>query len=149
MDKRYLNGQLTRRELLTRSRNGIGALALANLIAGDLQAAGDPVNPLSERPQHFKRKAKHCIFMFMVGGVSQIDSFEYKPALQQYAGKQIPHMPRVTGELAGFLQQPHRIVPSPVRVQEMRTARDVREFAVPQFIRVCRRHGLHPRHQSR
>ena len=96
-----------------RSCNGVGALALANLVAGDLAAAGDPVNPLAERPQHIPRKAKHCIFLFMVGGVSQIDSFEYKPKLQQYAGKQVPHMPRVTGELAGFLQGPHRVVPSP------------------------------------
>ncbi len=113
MEPRFTKPPLTRRELLMRSCNGLGALALANMIAGDLQAAGDPVNPLAERPQHFKRKAKHCIFLFMVGGVSQIDSFEYKPMLQQYAGKRIPQMPRVTGELAGFLQEPHRIVPSP------------------------------------
>lgn len=108
---------LTRREILQRCCNGIGMMALANLMANESSAAGEP-NPLAPREPHFKRKAKHCIYLFMVGGASQMDSFEYKPLLQKYAGKQVPHMPRVTGELAGFLSQPHHIVPSPFEFKQ-------------------------------
>lgn len=108
-------GFVSRREMLMRTCSGIGALALADLLAGQDApvAVVDPKEPMKVRPQHLPRKAKHCIFMFMVGGVSQVDSFEYKPALAKHAGGKLPPMPRVTGELAGFLEQPHRIVPSP------------------------------------
>ena len=116
MERQSMGRIPTRRELLMRSCNGIGTLALANLLAEDATAA--IVNPLAQRPQHFKRKGKHCIFLFMVGGASQIDSFEYKPVLQKYAGKQVPKMPRVTGELAGFLEQPHHVVPSPFEFKQ-------------------------------
>jgi len=102
---------ISRREMLSRTYNGIGAMALANMLASDL--AGSVTNPLAPRAAHFKAKAKGCIFLFMVGGVSQMDSFEYKPLLKKYEGKRLPPMPKVTGELAGFLDQPHRIIPSP------------------------------------
>ncbi len=108
------NKPLTRREVLGRFCNGVGSLALANLLAEeDLTAATVPANPLAVRPQHLARKAKHCIFLFMTGGVSQVDSFEYKPMLKEYADKMIPRMPHGTGELEGFLEQPHRVIPSP------------------------------------
>lgn len=100
----------SRREALLRVCNGIGAMALAGTLAADTVDIADPLKP---RPQHRPRKAKHCIFLFMVGGVSQMDSFENKPMLKKFAGGRIPKNPRVTGELAGFLEQPHRIVPSP------------------------------------
>ena len=41
------------------------------------------VNPLAPRPPHFPAKAKRVIFLFMQGGVSQVDSFDYKPRLAQ------------------------------------------------------------------
>ena len=41
----------------------------------------------SPSPQHHPAKAKNCIFLFMEGGVSQMDTFEYKPALWKYAGQ--------------------------------------------------------------
>jgi len=110
---------LTRREALQRCCNGLGSLALANLLASEeLLANTVPADPLAPRPQHHRRKAKHCIFLFMVGGVSQMDTFEYKPLLQKYAGKTIPKMPRVEGELAGFLEAPHHVVPSPFEFKQ-------------------------------
>ena len=110
---------ITRREALSRYCNGLGSLALANMLAGDdLLANSIPADPLAPRPQHHRRKAKHCIFLFMVGGVSQMDTFEYKPMLQKYAGKTIPKMPRVEGELAGFLDAPHRVIPSPFEFKQ-------------------------------
>ncbi len=105
----------SRRDFLCRSWNGIGALALAGMLADD-EAAGaatSPINPLEPRPQHLPRKAKHCIFLFMAGGVSHIDTFEDKPLLQKYAGKSIPRPQGLSGEVATALDAPHSAMPSP------------------------------------
>ncbi len=90
----------SRRGFLCRSWNGIGALALAGMLADD-EAAGaatSPINPLEPRPQHLPRKAKHCIFLFMAGGVSHIDTFEDKPLLHKYAGRAIPRPEGLSGK---------------------------------------------------
>jgi hypothetical protein len=106
----------TRRDFLCRSCNGIGALALAGILAEELGAAGD-LNPMKAKPPHFPCKAKRCIFLFMAGGVSQIDTFDYKPALAKYAGGRLPKVPSVNGEIASFLDAPHRTIPSPFEFQ--------------------------------
>jgi hypothetical protein len=103
---------LSRRDFLCRSWNGIGALALADLLAREAGAAPF-VDPMAAKPSHFPRKAKRCIFLFMAGGVSQMDTFDYKPALQKYAGGRLPKPPGVSGEIEGFLNSPHRTIPSP------------------------------------
>ena len=69
---------LSRREMLTRSANGFGALALASLLADDGKAG--PV-------QHHPAKAKAVIFLYMDGGPSQVDTFDYKPLLEKYHGQ--------------------------------------------------------------
>ena len=106
----------TRREFLCKSCNGIGALALAGILAEELGASGNPA-PMTVKPQHFPRKAKRCIFLFMAGGVSQLDTFDYKPALEKYAGGRLPKVPSVNGEIAGFLDAPHRTIASPFEFQ--------------------------------
>lgn len=60
---------------------GFGYLALAGL------AAAGTSNPLSARAPHFTPRAKRVIFLFMQGGVSQVDSFDYKPRLATEDGK--------------------------------------------------------------
>jgi hypothetical protein len=104
--------KLSRREMLCRSYNGMGALALAGMLSVDLKAAS-AINPMAAKPPHLRRKAKHCIFVFMAGGASQIDTFDYKPALQKYAGGRLPKLAGVSGEIEGFLAAPHRTIPSP------------------------------------
>ncbi len=104
---------VTRRDLLSRAFNGVGALALGGLLADELKAENSIVNPLTSRPQHQARKAKHCIFLFMQGGVSQVDSFEYKPMLQKLHGKPLPRIPNLSGELQGRLSFEHVCVGSP------------------------------------
>src|SRR4051812_8259411 len=99
--------------MLCRSCNGIGAMALAGMLAQELNAAASSVNPMATKEPHFKRKAKQCIFLFMAGGASQIDTFDYKPALQKYAGGRLPKLPGLSGEIEGFLAAPHRTIPSP------------------------------------
>ncbi|MGH9660540.1 MAG: DUF1501 domain-containing protein [Bryobacteraceae bacterium] len=97
---------LTRRDVLFKSYLGLGGLALA-----DVLSANTPVDPLAPRAPHRPAKAKSCIFLFMEGGVSQMDLFEHKPALEKLAGKQMPRAERTEGEIATFSAAPNRIIP--------------------------------------
>jgi len=93
----------SRREFLCGTCNGIGAMALAGMLSHELGAAQADVNPMAVKPPHFRRKAKNCIFLFMAGGASQMDTFDYKPALQKYAGGKLRKLPGLSGEIEGFL----------------------------------------------
>jgi hypothetical protein len=74
----------TRRSALRTLGCGFGQLALAGLLARDrARAAG----PLPGQMTHFPARAKRIIFLFMQGGVSHVDSFDYKPRLIQDDGK--------------------------------------------------------------
>lgn len=86
---------LSRREMLRRGAMGFGSVALQGLMADSARAAN--VNPLAPKPTHFPAKAKNVIFLYMDGGPSQVDTFDYKPLLQKYNGRD----PReVIGKLA-------------------------------------------------
>src|ERR1700704_2235868 len=103
---------MTRRKMLFDSYLGLGGLALMDLLAADAAGASvEPDNPMAPKPPHFPCRAKSCIFLFMEGGVSQMDTFEYKPALKKYAGQQMPKAERTTGELATFSAAPNRVIP--------------------------------------
>ena len=76
----------TRRSFLSRAGNGLGILALAGLLdqKGLLAAEDDrSLNPLAPRPPHFPAKAKSVIWLFMNGGPSQVDTWDYKPELEK------------------------------------------------------------------
>src|ERR1700735_2060009 len=75
----------SRRTALKSAACGFGYLALAGLSAS--RAGGAAVNPLAPRLPLFPARAKRVIFLFMQGGVSQVDSFDYKPALDSADGK--------------------------------------------------------------
>ncbi len=108
---------VSRREMLSRGGNGFAALALAGLLGEEARAASnaalrkasdgpDPRDPLAPRLPHFAPRAKRVIFLFMHGGPSQVDTFDYKPKLQRDHGKPLPFAkPRVvsaeTGNLLG------------------------------------------------
>src|SRR5262245_24232996 len=85
-------GPLSRREFLWRSGGGLGGIALASLLAGDRllagteSGAGQPAASTS-RPPQFQPRAKRVIQMFMGGAASDIDLFDFKPALIKYDGK--------------------------------------------------------------
>src|SRR6185312_7511755 len=76
----------SRREMLRQAACGFGSLALAGLATGQAAAAA---NPLAPRAPHFPARAKRVIFLFMQGGVSHVDSFDYKPQLEKHDGKAI------------------------------------------------------------
>lgn len=73
-DPRKMN--ISRRDLLGTSYLGLGGLALLNILSGEqaLGAVESRANPLEVRPQQLPAKAKSCIFLFMEGGVSQMDT---------------------------------------------------------------------------
>ena len=78
--------------MLARSGTGIGALALADLLASptSLQADTRNVSPLAPQPPHFRARAKHVVHLFMNGGPSAMDTFDPKPALDRYHGQPLP-----------------------------------------------------------
>ena len=76
---------LSRREMLGRCATGFGAVALSSLLADP--AYGKAKSPFAPRKPHHDAKAKSVIFLYMDGGVSQVDSFDYKPRLEKDNGK--------------------------------------------------------------
>lgn len=85
----FLDPRISRRELLRRASNGFGAMALTALLGrgADPTFADTRLLPLEPKPSHFGSKARSVIFLFMEGAVSQVDSFDYKPALAKYHGQ--------------------------------------------------------------
>src|SRR5947207_9709955 len=91
----------TRRDFLKRTGSGFGLLALLGLLEQEgllcasaseaSRPASAALNPLAPRPSHFPAKAKSVIWLFMNGGPSQVDTWDYKPELenrhnQEFAG---------------------------------------------------------------
>src|SRR5712691_2307426 len=85
----------TRREFLWEAGAGFTGLALTGLLSGDgffanrAAASAKPVNPLAPKQPQFTPKAKSVIFLFMYGGPSHVDTFDYKPKLYPLDGKTI------------------------------------------------------------
>jgi hypothetical protein len=75
---------LARRRFLYQSLTGIGSIALMDLMSRDLRAATVGGGPLAPKTPHHPAKAKSCIFLSMLGGVSQMDTFDPKPALDKF-----------------------------------------------------------------
>ena len=82
----------TRREFLWEAGAGFTGVALTSLLAADGAFADTTplVNPLAPKPAHFAAKAKSVIFLFMYGGPSHIETFDYKPKLYPLDGQTIP-----------------------------------------------------------
>jgi hypothetical protein len=118
---------MSRRDLLFRSGEGISGLALAfllnqdGLLGADVSlpakagaACGNSTDirsPFSPKQPHFKPRAKAVISLFMDGGVSHLDTFDPKPALDKYHGQPLP----VTGEVQVQQGFPGPIMRSPYK----------------------------------
>ena len=84
---------LTRRDALCRMGNGFGMLAFASLVNESIARAGGVIQhggEVSGRPLDHPARAKRVIFLFMNGGLSQVDSFDPKPMLDKYHGQPLP-----------------------------------------------------------
>src|SRR5262245_61974167 len=77
---------LNRREILRQAACGFGSLALAGLCAEQARAADRPLAP---QLPHLAPRARRIIFVFMQGGPSHVDTFDYKPALEQHHGEKL------------------------------------------------------------
>src|SRR5688572_18890856 len=77
---------LSRRDFFNFAAAGIGGAALASLLARDGFAAAVP-GEASDPPPHHAAKAKRVIHIVLCGGLSQVDSFDYKPELVKQHGK--------------------------------------------------------------
>jgi hypothetical protein len=82
----------TRRHFFHDCAVGVGSIALATLLNEGRTTAQEPalVNPLAPKKGHFPARAKHVIYLFMAGGPSQLELFDYKPKLQELHGQPIP-----------------------------------------------------------
>ena len=79
----------SRRRFLETAGHGFGALALSQLMGESVRGASNASVQSTPGP-HFAPKAKRCIFLFMVGGPSQMDLFDPKPELNRLNGKRLP-----------------------------------------------------------
>jgi hypothetical protein len=137
----------TRRRMLKQTAMGFGSLAFAAML--DEQARADAArDPLAPKPPHLAPRAKRAIFLFMKGGPSQVDTFDYKPRLQRDHGKDLPFAkPRVqvaqTGKLLGSPWKFQRRGESGIYVSELfpHVARCVDDLCILNSL-----HGSNPAH---
>src|SRR5258708_14584673 len=96
---------LTRRQLFGRTAAGIGTAALAALLNERLFAADADASLQTHGvlpSLHFAPKAKRVIYLFMSGGPSHIDLFDYKPKLKNYHGQELPASIRMGQRITGM-----------------------------------------------
>ena len=84
----FTSSLLSRRDALRRCGTGLGMLGLASMLAES--APAEVTSPLAPKRPHFDAKAKHVVHLFMNGGPSQVDTFDPKPKLSEWHGKQLP-----------------------------------------------------------
>ena len=135
---------MSRRGMLRAGGAGFGWLAAQALLAGESAAA----LPTADAPYRVPARAKRVIFMFMKGGPSQVDTFDYKPKLQADDGKELPfEKPRVqfapTGNLLGSPWKFRQYGQSGIHVSELfpHVARHVDDIC---FLNSC--HGTNSAH---
>jgi hypothetical protein len=91
----------TRRWFLKQCGVGLGSIALQHLLTSDgLAQKGD--DPLAPKKPHFTPKAKNVIFLYMAGGPSHLELFDYKPQLEKYDGT-LPPADLLKGYRAAFI----------------------------------------------
>lgn len=95
---------LNRRAMLARSGAGAGLVGLASLLddEGMLRAGdGESLDPLAPRRPHFAAKAKAVIWLFINGGPSHVDTWDYKPQLEKSDGQELEGFDKFTGFFSG------------------------------------------------
>src|SRR5258708_35711252 len=99
---------LNRRDALCRIGNGFGMMAFAGMVSDSLAKAGvesDADGGIEPRKLDFAPRAKRVIFLYMNGGLSQVDSFDPKPTLEKYHGKPLPRGSVATERKTGRLMK--------------------------------------------
>lgn len=105
---------LSRRHFLSSSAGGIGGIALAWLLRNAVTASEHPGLGLTQAPApHYPPKAKRVVQIFCAGGVSHLDTFDYRPELERFHGRKLEGR----GENLGFFGQPGLVMKSPFSFQ--------------------------------
>ena len=97
----------SRRNFLKKSSLGFGSIALSSLLSPTFSPSQNTIsqiNPVSGRIPHFIPKAKRVIYLFQSGGPSQIETYDYKPALSKWHGKEIPASLKQTQRNSGMVE---------------------------------------------
>jgi uncharacterized protein (DUF1501 family) len=97
-----LQDRITRRLFFSRTRLGLGTAALAHLLATDAASAATDGQGGVMKQFHHPPKAKRVIYLFMSGGPSQMDLFDYKPMLNELNGQELPDSVRRGQRLTGM-----------------------------------------------
>jgi len=92
---------LSRRRFLNRFGMGLGGIALADLLSGHNPVQGASTPGILSAPHH-TAKAKRVIYLFQSGGPSQLETFDYKPLLNEKQGEQLPDSVRKGQRLTGM-----------------------------------------------
>ncbi|MCH2116740.1 MAG: DUF1501 domain-containing protein [Pirellulales bacterium] len=123
------NDLSARRKFFYRVGQGLGGMALSTLMGqGNLQAA-----PTGPRVVHFPPRAKNVIYLFMVGGPSNLDMYDYKPALARYEGQPLPTSLQRFQKFAQIKEKQPKILPTPWKFTQCgETGRYVSEL-IPHF----------------
>jgi len=113
-DTRNSGGLPTRRQALQQAGSGAGILGLAallrderrlsNLAAGEVAVSGRGLAPLAPRTTHFRERARRVIWIFVNGGPSHVDTWDYKPALDKWNGKSIKQFDPSFQNTTGFFK---------------------------------------------
>src|SRR5580700_6515353 len=103
----------SRRQFLGRGVNVVGAAALASLLNGEKVSAAD--KSLSAAGPHFPGKAKHIIYLHMVGGPSQHDLYDYKPKMGEWYDKDLPDSVRMGQRLTTMTSGQKRFPIAPTK----------------------------------
>jgi hypothetical protein len=98
--------RLTRRHFFSRCTMGLGGIALASLLGGRKLAAAGAPSPAPGRILHHAPRAKNVIYLFMAGGPSQLELFDYKPRLIEHNGQPIPPS-LIEGKRFAFMDSSH------------------------------------------
>src|SRR5438132_13869000 len=101
-----MNPPTTRREALRAIGGGFGLVGLAGALGTSLQAASvGAASPMAPKPPHFTPRANRIVYIFLSGGLSHIDSFDYKAKLAKYHGKPLPYATPLTQLAPGNLMK--------------------------------------------
>lgn len=136
---------ISRRHLLQNTACGFGSLAASAVLAGHVPG-NESTKDVSAVGCHHAPRAKRIIFLFMQGGVSQVDSFDYKPALALHHGER--HLFDDARQLAKTGQRTeHHLMQSPWKFRQYgetgRWASELFPHSAEHIDEMCMLHGMH------
>ncbi len=132
--------RIDRRSFLWQVGGGLGGIALAQMLGREGLLAGEKGKPEFNGGLHHKAKAKRVVQLFMSGAASQVDTFDYKPKLDELHGKTFDPGSKV--EL--FQSFPGMVLKNPFGWKQLRQVRQARQQTAAAHRQLRRRHRFHP-----